>query len=373
MSTATPAYSLRQDYLLWILVGVLLLFFILHPAGIRDYPGLVDWPTLGTLAGLLLLTAGIEASGILARVARRIAQALHSERVLACFLTALAAVLGALLTNDIALFIVVPLTLDLGKLAALPLRRLIVFEALAVNAGSMLTPIGNPQNIFLWQSSGVHGWAFVAGMLPPVLIAVLCLAGFILLGFRPRRVELQPALDGGPVRWRVFTVSACLFVPFLILADLHHVAWALGIALLVFLTCFRWVIRGLDWPLLLVFLLMFVDLRLVASLSAVQAALSGLDLQQPLTLYLTGVSLSQFISNVPATILLAHSGVDWRILAWGVDVGGFGLAIGSLANLIALRLGRQPGGWLSFHAWSLPFLLAVGGLTALWLRVCGHG
>ena len=70
-----------------------------------------------------------------------------------------------------------------------------------------------------------------------------------------------------------------------------------------------------------------------------------------------------------AGILLSKYSHDWRSLAWGADVGGFGLVIGSLANLIALRLGRQPGGFWAFHARSLPFFLCTVLGTGLWLAV----
>ncbi|MCS5961287.1 hypothetical protein LNP74_26120 [Klebsiella pneumoniae subsp. pneumoniae] len=73
-----------------------------------------------------------------------------TERQLAIFMVLAAALLSTFLTNDVALFIVVPLTLTLKKWCAIPVNRLIIFEALAVNAGSLLTPIGNPQNILLW-------------------------------------------------------------------------------------------------------------------------------------------------------------------------------------------------------------------------------
>ncbi|MFC3853866.1 hypothetical protein ACFOSD_13885 [Salinispirillum marinum] len=73
------------------------------------------------------------------------------------------------------------------------------------------------------------------------------------------------------------------------------------------------------------------------------------------------------MSNVPANILLAEFTSDWRTLAWGVSVGGLGFMLGSLANLIALRLARQPGLWKEFHAWSLP-LFAVSLLLGGWLN-----
>ena len=368
-----PGYSLRSDWLLWTLLGMLVGFSLWQPAGIPGYPGLVDWPTLATLAGLLLLTAGIEASGFLHRLAWRITGFIHDERSLAMFLVGGSAILAALLTNDIALFIVVPLTLGLGKLAALPLRRLVIFEALAVNTGSMPSPIGNPQNIYLWQSSGVHFHVFVAAMAQPTLVAGVCLLLFTLLAFHPRPLQLQPAVGGVAVRWRLFAVSAFSFIPFLLLADLHHAELASLLAAALFLTVYREVWRGLDWPLLLVFLLMFVDLKLVAGLPWVGALVAQLDLGHPLNLYTTGSLLSQLISNVPATLLLSSYSSDWRTLAWATDVGGFGLAIGSLANLIALRLGRQPGSLWAFHVWSLPFLLLVGGVMALWLALAGGG
>jgi Na+/H+ antiporter NhaD/arsenite permease-like protein len=350
-------------------VCVLLAFSLAAPAGVAAYPRLVDWPTIFTLAGLLLLTAGIEASGFLHRLAWRITGLIHDERRLALFLVGASALLAALLTNDIALFIVVPLTLGLGRFAALPLARLITFEALAVNTGSMLTPIGNPQNIFLWQSSGVHFLEFMRDMAPPTLIAAGCLAAFTLWAFRPRPVE--PHGPGGPleVRWPLFTVSVFLFVPFLVCADLHHAGEGLLTLALVFLFAFREVFRRLDWPLLLVFMLMFVDLRLLADLPWMTKSLGQVDLAHAPVLYLTGVVFSQAISNVPAAILLSSYSGDWRSLAWAADMGGFGLAIGSLANLIALRLGRQHGSLWGFHAWSLPFLLLAGGLTGLWLTL----
>lgn len=370
---SAPGYSLRNDYLLWTLVGVLLLFSLWHPAGIAGYLRLVDWPTLATLAGLLLLTAGIESSGFLHRVARRLVQRIHDQRGLALFLIAASALLAALLTNDIALFVMVPLTLALAAYVELPVGHLVIFEALAVNAGSMLTPIGNPQNIFLWQSSGVHFQEFMWVMLPPTLISMVCLVGFAFAAFHPRPVQLTAAADAVDVDWPRFTVSALLFVPFIVCAELHHADLALVTVALLFLLLYPKVFRRLDWPLLLVFILMFIDLRSVAALPWVNGLLGAAGLGQPSHLYLAGIVASQFISNVPATILLSAHATDWRSLAWGVDVGGFGLLIGSLANIIALRLGGQRGSLLAFHAWSAPFLVLTAGLTGLWLLAHAGG
>ena len=370
---SAPGYTLRSDWLLWTLLGAFLSLSLWHPGLIRGYPELVDWPTIETMAGLLLLTAGIEASGFLHRLAARITQRVHDERGLALFLAGASTVLAAVLTNDIALFIVVPLTMTLADYATLPVARLVAFEALAVNTGSMFTPIGNPQNIFLWQSSGAHFFEFMEVMLAPTLITAGCLLVFTLLAFRPRPIALQPVGGSIQVRWPLFTLSACLFIPFIVAADLRHAAWALLVVAVLFLVFYRAVLRRLDWPLLLVFLLMFVDLRLLAGLPVAALWLSHLDLGQPGNLYLAGAGLSQIISNVPTTILLAGHSADWGALAWGVDMGGFGLVVGSLANLIALRLAGSRGSFLTFHAWAAPFLLLAGGLGYLWLVSRGGG
>jgi Na+/H+ antiporter NhaD/arsenite permease-like protein len=94
----------------------------------------------------------------------------------------------------------------------------------------------------------------------------------------------------------------------------------------------------------------------VAGLDVVRGAMGGLGLRQPEHLYLAGVGLSQIISNVPAAIALAEYSRDWRVIAYGVNVGGFGFMVGSLANLIALRMSGDGKAWISFHLFAVPFL-----------------
>jgi Na+/H+ antiporter NhaD/arsenite permease-like protein len=96
--------------------------------------------------------------------------------------------------------------------------------------------------------------------------------------------------------------------------------------------------------------------------------LSKIDLNQPLTLYLSGIVSSQLISNVPATVLLLDRAPDAMALAVAVNVGGFGVVIGSLANLIALRLAKQPHAMRLFHEVSIPFLLVCAPLVYVAMR-----
>ena len=115
--------------------------------------------------------------------------------------------------------------------------------------------------------------------------------------------------------------------------------------------------------------LMFIDLRLLSQLDAVQRWMGSAELGRLPHLYLAGIAASQLVSNVPAAILLAEYSDDWRVIAHAVNVGGFGFMIGSLANVIALRMAPDRRAWISFHAYSLPFLVAAGALA--WLLLLG--
>lgn len=354
-----------EDYLLLALLLALPLLVATSSMRLADLPGLIDWSTLGALAGLMILSRGLEDSGSLLVAGRWLMSRLHNQRRLAVALVLFSGLLSTILTNDVALFIVVPLTLGLRAVADLKLGRLIVFEALAVNAGSALSPIGNPQNLFLWQSSSAGFLEFTLAMLPlSAALMVLVLLG-VVLGFPSRALRVEATPLTAPVRKPLLWCSLLCYPVFLLLAEQGWALMGAGAVGLLYLLLFRRVLVGIDWLLLLVFALMFIDLGLLARLPLL-IQVGELVEHLPGGIYSAGLLLSQLTSNVPAAILLENFSDDWRALAWGVSVGGFGLAIGSLANLIALRLSRMPGLYREFHAWSIP-MLAVSAALGLWL------
>jgi Na+/H+ antiporter NhaD/arsenite permease-like protein len=355
-----------NEPVLSVLIVALVALQCFHPRPWLSLPGLIDWQTVLTLAGLLILTKAVELSGFLIWMAHRVVHHIHSERGLAFLLIGLAAALSTLLTNDVALFVVVPLTLSLHQLTPLPLRRLVIFIALAVNAGSILTPLGNPQNLFLWQTTGVSFGSFVWALAP--LCAALMVTLYLLAAasFRARPLDLSKDADPHAVDRPLVSVAALLFVAFVLLADSHRAGMALAGIMIGFLVWRREIVLKIDWLLLLIFVFMFIVLRSVAALPWIHEAVGQLGLATPLRAYAAGAILSQGISNVPAAIMLAEFTKDWRALAFGVSVGGFGIAIGSLASLIAVRLSKERGMWLPFHLYSVPFWLA-GGAVGGWL------
>ncbi|WP_415914586.1 SLC13 family permease [Paraburkholderia sp. J41] len=372
---AQPANLLRRivkgiaaEPVLAILVVTLVALQIFAPQPLAKLPSLVDWQTVMTLAGLLVLTKAIEYSGLLTWLAHRVVHHIRSERGLALLLVALAAALSTVVTNDVALFVVVPLVLSLHKLTPLPLKRLVIVVALAVNAGSVLTPLGNPQNLFLWQVSGASFGAFMVALAPLCALLMAMLVGLTAAFFEPRELDLSKDTAPHAVDRTLAGVAAVLFAAFVTLADAHHAGIALAGVGAGFLMWRPRIVLKIDWLLLLIFVLMFIVLRSVAALPWIHHALSALALQTPLRAFVAGAVLSQGISNVPAAIVLANFTHDWRALAFGVSVGGFGVAIGSLANLIAVRLAGERGVWGPFHLVSVPFWVVAGAGGALLLH-----
>jgi len=283
-------------------------------------------------------------------------------------LTASAALLSALVTNDVSLFLLVPLTRALSQQAHLPLARLVVLQALAVNAGSALTPIGNPQNLFLWQRSGESFFGFMWMMAPTVgiMLGWLAVAWWLLVARRP--ITLRASQDAAAREPRLLAVSAVLFLLFVVALDKGWLAGGLALVLGVYALWRPRLLLAIDWTLLAIIGLMFIDLRQLAALPALAAWASQWPIGEGWRAYLAAVAASQLISNVPAAILLERYVHDLPALAAGVSVGGFGCVIGSLANLIALRLARLPDGLREFHRVSIPFLL-VCTASALVLRL----
>ncbi|AOJ70991.1 MULTISPECIES: SLC13 family permease [Burkholderia] len=358
----------RHEPVLSILVAALISLQFVRPQSASALVQLVDWQTVATLAGLLMLTKALELSGFLMWLAHRIVHRVRSERALAALLVVFAAALSVWLTNDVALFVVIPLVLSLRELTPLPFKRLVIYIALAVNAGAIATPLGNPQNLFLWQLSGVSFGRFVIALGPLALVLMALLLAMTACAFDGRPLDLSKDRAERPVDRTHAFAAVAMFAGFVLLADAHRAPVGLCAVAAIFLVVRRDAVLKIDWLLLLIFVLMFVVLRSAASLPAVHRTIAGIGLDTPLRAYAAGALLSQGISNVPAAILLSEFTRDWRALAFGVSVGGFGIAIGSLANLIAIRLSRARGMWLPFHLVSIPFGIASAMLGVLMLH-----
>jgi len=154
-----------------------------------------------------------------------------------------------------------------------------------------------------------------------------------------------------------------MLIATIVLLQAGHAYVAGLVAALLFLVVDRTSLRQVDWALLATFAALFIGLGHLADWGPVQALARQVDWAHRLTLFASGAGLSQVISNVPATVFLSQFTKEWQTLLIAVNVGGYGLAIGSMANLIALRLEGSKRIWWDFHVYSVPFFVVVAAAT----------
>jgi Na+/H+ antiporter NhaD/arsenite permease-like protein len=363
---------LKHEWLLLLFAALTFVLACIDPQPLAHYQRWLQWPTLCGLLGLLIAIQGIRDSGLVQRLAGMLVARMHSLRGVGLLLVSMTAVLSMVLTNDVSLFLVVPLTMAIGSMSNLPVLRMAVLEALAVNAGSTLSPIGNPQNLLIWQHAQLPFVQFVGSMLPAAAVMFVLVAALTWIWLPRDRVTLQvERLDGHAISVSLAALSLLSLAMMVLMMEHGHAP--LGAALLVLpFALFSWrSLLHIDWLLMATFAVIFLGLGHFAALPAVEHALDHIDFNQPVALYLSGIVSSQLISNVPATVLLLDRGPNAMALAVAVNVGGFGVVIGSLANLIALRLAKQPHGMRLFHEVSIPFLLVCAPLVYLAVYLLG--
>lgn len=363
---------LKAEWLLVLFGALALVLALADPQPAERYKHWLQLPTLAGLMGLMIAIQGIRDSGLVQRTAGALVAHAHSLRGLGLLLVTSTALLSMVLTNDVSLFLLVPLTVAIGSMSNLPVLPMVVLEALAVNAGSTLSPIGNPQNLLLWQSAHLPFFTFVRGMLPASVVMFVLVAALTATWLPKGRVTLDAeALDQVHVATPLAAISLIALASMVVLME-HGLALEGALGLLIpFALIARDSLRRVDWALLATFAAIFLGLGHFAELGIIGRALDHFDFDQPLTVLLGGALASQLISNVPATVLLLNRANDPIALAVAANVGGFGLVIGSLANLIALRLAKQPHGLRLFHRVSIPFLLACAPLVYLAWRWLG--
>lgn len=298
------------------------------------YAAYIDWETLAKLAAMLMAVGGLNASGAVQALAVRVVGRCPGVFSLVFALVGITALASMFVTNDMALLAMLPLsaaclaTCDRLDLAA----PLFVLQGLAANLCGMLLPFGNPQNIYLAGAFGVGFGDFVAAMLAPfvlssLLIAVCCTA---VACRAPVCVEV-----GAPVvhRRQAVASAAALACCVTCVAGVLP-AWAcLAAALALTLVGDARLPLRMDWGLVVTFAAFFVFSGNFARVPQVQQAFAAW-LQGGA--FVPAALLSQLISNVPAAIVLSGFTSDWQGLLAGVNVGGAGTPIASLATLIVI-------------------------------------
>ena len=364
-----------QEQLLVVSFGVIAACFALTGrVSFAHTPEVVDFELLMVLFALLVSVELLRESYVFDGVVAGTLHRFTHSRPFVFAMVALTGVIAMLLTNDVALFIVIPFTVLAGRLSRFGVRNAVILEIVAANLLGCLTPLGNPQNLFLYHVSGWSTARFVATMLPFCLWGALGLA----LGVRflePRiEIERQPEATLPVNRLRATAGAACFA---LVVIEILRIApaWpAAVLAVLCLVALLRHRLGEVDLSIVPLFFFAFLIVEGLRSF-----AILDLPLGDPATrLYGTSIILSQAISNVPSAILLAPLAEGrWTMLLYGVNAGGCGTIIASLANLLGWRIferetGESAAGFVrSLTIISLAFLAWIGTGAYLIARVLG--
>ncbi len=301
-----------------------------------EYIGYIDFRVIGLLFCLMTIVAGLVRTGIFAVLSARLTALVRDARPLAAVFCALAFLCAMLVTNDVALIMLVPLTIGLMRTAGT--RAMIVtvtLETVAANLGSMVTPFGNPQNIYLYSSYTLSPQQFFGAVLPPAALSVLLIVAGLLLvpkGCKGSISDKRPSLAQNK---RLLTASSVLFAA-AVLSVLRILDWRICLALTiaVYLPLDRRVLAGADFGLLATFVMFFIFSGNLARIGPLRELLmQTMDGRE----IILSAAASQIISNVPAAVMLSGFTSNAHALLIGTNIGGLGTPVASLASLISMR------------------------------------
>lgn len=308
----------------------------------KEYAGYCNRTVLIELFALMAAVAGLRSVGIFDKVTRVILSKTGTVRRLGAVLALICFFSAMLVTNDVALITFVPLTLLIynGIRDEKSLILTVVLETAAANLGSMMTPVGNPQNLFLYDKYGLTAMTFLRTMLP---VGAVGLIGVLLLTLLLPKDGCK-APEGSSERLPAIKTAAYTALFLLCIAAVFRIVpdWICLIgALVTIILCDYKLLAKVDYALLGTFVCFFVFVGNIARIGAVSDFFSHILNGREL---IVGALLSQFISNVPAAVMLAEFTDRGTELLLGVDIGGFGTLIASLASLISFQIYRKSEG-----------------------------
>lgn len=302
----------------------------------REYIRYIDLRVLGILLSLMLVVAGLKQAGLFDSIGASLLKMMRGAKGLSLVLVLLCFFTSMLITNDVALITFVPFAIYTLKKANKEelVMKVVVLQTLAANLGSMLTPVGNPQNLYIYQTSGMKIGQFFSVMAPYTLASLILLVIALFVMVKDTS-DLVVDVEVIRLNFLELIVYGVLFVLCLLVVLRLIPYWiALGVVVAYLLIFDRKLLAEADYSLLFTFVFFFVFTGNLGRIPAISEFLgllvSGHEIE-------VGIVSSQVISNVPATLLLAPFTDNFKSLLIGVNLGGMGTLIASMASLISYK------------------------------------
>ena len=365
------SHFIKKEAVLCIALGLAVLSVFWQPVD-REYLEYIDWDTLMLLFCLMAAMAGFQRLGVFQRIGDALLAAVTNTRSLLLILCFLPFFFSMFITNDVALITFVPFGMIVLQMCGKEklVIPLVVLQTIAANMGSSLTPIGNPQNLYLYSKSGAKVGDFLLWMLPYTLVTGICIWLAVLFQ-KKEQVDYKPEKSGavwGKKRKFYFISYAVLFLFCLLsVAKVLPPLVLFLMALAFFLVADRKILWCIDYALLGTFIGFFIFIGNLGRLPAFRDFFAGILTGHET---LAGVISSQVISNVPAALLLSGFTDKWESLVVGTNLGGLGTLIASMASLISYKqMVRQYPGLKGKYF--LYFTLGNVGMLVILLGVYG--
>lgn len=300
-----------------------------------QYAGYFDLKTLACLFSVLAVVCALRNVRFFYWLALRVVRTFKTMRLCALALVYVTFIGSMLIANDMALLTFLPLGFYVLKVSGKEkyMAVLFILQNIAANLGGMLTPFGNPQNLYLYSKFNIPDGEFVSVMLPSFLLSIVMFTLCCVIFFRNERIDVpNEIIRPEPLRVSLYLVLFALSIVMVFRFIPYYIGLAVIFTVLLFAD--KKALVKVDYPLLLTFVFFFVFAGNMARIAPVMEFLTSL--LEKNTLLFSTLSC-QFISNVPSAILLSQFTNDYRSLLVGVNIGGTGTLIASLASLITFR------------------------------------
>lgn len=335
----------------------------------KEYLGYFDYKTLTCLFCVLAVVCALKNINFFYMLARKVVQLFKNARMSVLALVYITFIGSMLIANDMALLTFLPL----GYLVLTTTHKekymafTFIMQNIAANLGGMLTPFGNPQNLYLYSKYEIPNLEFMDIMAPPFVISVILITICCCIFVKAEPLSLDDekiVLD--PKRTILYLALFALAIAIVF----RGIPYGIGLIVIpvVLLFADRKALKMVDYGLLFTFVFFFIFSGNMARIDAVRNLFSML-LEKSTLLF--SVLSCQVISNVPSAILLSQFTENYRDLLVGVNIGGVGTLIASLASLITFReyVKHNPGktGYYvgMFSAFNFGFLIVLTGFMFL--------
>ena len=296
----------------------------------------IDFKVLILLFNLMVVVAAFKELKVLDSIAIGLLKKCNTYTSISLALVFITFISSLIVTNDVALITFVPLSIVIARKANINVLKIVIFQTLAANLGSSFTPMGNPQNLFIYSFYNLSPIDFFKITLPIVILAVLFL---VLLVFKDKKMNLSLDLEDVKIdnKKDVYLFGGLFLI--ILLSVFHVIDYKVTflITIVMVLILNKKLFSQVDYSLLITFIGFFIFVGNISTMDVVKNFMEGI-LNSPKSTFLASVLSSQVISNVPATMLLSGFTNHFKELLLGVNIGGMGTLIASLASVISYKI-----------------------------------